>query len=104
MLGHDETSRLIRSMTVQPPGFRPSPLRVTAHGQQVATLGSLKPLHRWNQCILSPNRQGLASLESYLQTIRLQITHTHTHIYICLATLKSSDRTKQSVWTGFGIK
>ena len=82
MLGHVGTSRLIgsgpirppfrpskgqsdvlhaidhsvtRSMTAQPPGIRPSTLRVTTHGQQVASLGGgLTPLQRCSRRILQP--------------------------------------------------
>ena len=91
VLGHDETSRLIGSglldpppvrpsrgqssvlqatdhsvagsMTTQPPGFRSSALRVTAHDQQVTPLrGGLTPLQRCNRCILQ--RQQTRRLSS----------------------------------------
>ena len=39
------------SMTAQPPGIRPSALRVATHGQQVASLGGLTPLQRCSRCI-----------------------------------------------------
>ena len=85
VLEHDKTSRLIGSgpirppvrpskgqssvlqaidhsvagsMTAQPPGSRPSVLRVAAHGQQVAPLwgGGLNPLRRCSRRILQPQQ------------------------------------------------
>ena len=86
MLGHVGTSRLIGSgpirppvrpskgqsdvlqaidhsvagsMTAQPPGIRPSALRVTTHGQQVASLEGVLPLCRGAVGVFySPSRQG----------------------------------------------
>ena len=48
------------SMTVQPPGIRPSALRVATHGQQVASLGGggLTPLQRCSRRILQPQPTG----------------------------------------------
>ena len=47
------------SMTAQPPGIRPSALRVATHGQQVASLGGVLPLCRGAVGVFySPSRQG----------------------------------------------
>ena len=47
------------SMTAQPPGIRPSALRVATHGQQVASLGGgLTPLQRCSRRILQPQPTG----------------------------------------------
>ena len=49
------------SMTAQPPGIRPSALRVATHGQQVASLGGGGVLSLCRGAIgvfYSPSRQG----------------------------------------------
>ena len=46
------------SVTAQPPGIRPSALRVATHGQQVASLGGITPLQRCSRRILQPQPTG----------------------------------------------
>ena len=54
------------SMTAQPPGIRPSALRVATHGQQVASLGGLTPLQRCSRRILQPQPTGRDKKRKYI--------------------------------------
>ena len=60
------------STTAQPPGFRPSALRVATHSQQVASLcvwgGGLNPLPRYSRRILQPQPTGPSELEPHHKT------------------------------------
>ena len=75
------------SMTAQPPGIRPSALRVATHGQQVASLGGgdLTPLQRCSWRILQHQPTGRGKLEessTFLPAISLKLRRTLSS-FIC---------------------
>ena len=115
-----------RSMTAQPPGFSFSALRVTTHGQQVASLGrSLTPLQRCSRRILQPQPTGrtanasLSHLCSFLffrllDVIAFQHTFSlctflcyHTlniNFYGCMSKPTSSPSKKESIAERYNFK
>ena len=107
VLGHDKTSRWIGlgpirlpvipskgqssvlqaidhsvagSMTAQPPGSRPSALRVATHGQQVAPLGCLTPLQRCSRHILQLQPIERLSTQHYKVRIKGKVEQSREWI------------------------